>query len=235
MLEISQLDIYYGDLQALWNLSISIEEGKIITLVGSNGAGKSTVMKAITGLLKPRTGKIVFNDINIDRLPPHRIVEMGICLVPEGRRLFPEMSVLENLEVGASPKSARKNKNKNIAWVFEVFPILKSRAKQAAGTLSGGEQQMLAIGRALMSDPKMLLIDEMSLGLSPIIVQELSLVIKEINQSKKLTIVLVEQDVQMALGLSDFGYIIENGRIVGQGSSYKLLNNDKVKQAYLGC
>ena len=227
MLEINQLDVYYGDLQALWNLSIAVEKGKIITLVGSNGSGKSTVMKAITGLLKPRTGKIVFNDVNIERLPPHHIVEMGISLVPEGRRLFPEMSVLENLEVGASPKSARKNKNKNIAWVFEVFPILKSRAKQAAGTLSGGEQQMLAIGRALMSDPKLLLIDEMSLGLSPIIVQDISRVIKEISQSKKLTIVLVEQDVQLALALSDFGYIIENGRIVGQGSSYKLLNDDK--------
>jgi branched-chain amino acid transport system ATP-binding protein len=235
VLEINQLDVFYGDLQALWNLSMTIEDGKIVTLVGSNGSGKSTVMKAITGLLKSRTGEIIFNDVNISRLPPHRIVEMGICLVPEGRRLFPEMSVLENLEVGASPKSARKTRNKNIAWIYEVFPILKKRAKQAAGTLSGGEQQMLAIGRALMSDPKMLLIDEMSLGLSPIIVQELSRIIKEINQSKKLTILLVEQDVQLALALSDFGYIIENGRIVGQGSSCELLNNDKVKQAYLGC
>jgi branched-chain amino acid transport system ATP-binding protein len=234
VLEISQLDVYYGDLQVLWDLSISIEEGKIITLVGSNGAGKSTAMKAITGLIKPRTGKIVFNDVNIDRLPPHRIVEMGICLVPEGRRLFPGMSVLENLEVGASPKSARKNRDKNIVWVYEIFPILKDRAKQAAGTLSGGEQQMLAIGRALMSEPKMLLIDEMSLGLGPIIVQELSRIIKEINQSKKLTILLVEQDVQLALTLADFGYIIENGRIVDQGNSYKLLSSDKVKQAYLG-
>jgi branched-chain amino acid transport system ATP-binding protein len=235
VLEINQLDVFYGDLQALWNLSMTIEDGKIVTLVGSNGSGKSTVMKAITGLLKSRTGEIIFNDVNISRLPPHRIVEMGICLVPEGRRLFPEMSVLENLEVGASPKSARKTRNKNIAWIYEVFPILKKRAKQAAGTLSGGEQQMLAIGRALMSDPKMLLIDEMSLGLSPIIVQELSQIIKEINQLKKITILLVEQDVQLALALSDFGYIIENGRIVGQGSSCELLNNDKVKQAYLGC
>jgi branched-chain amino acid transport system ATP-binding protein len=234
VLEINQLDVFYGDLQALWNLSMTVEDGKIVTLVGSNGSGKSTVMKAITGLLKSRTGEIVFNDVNISRLPPHRVVEMGICLVPEGRRLFPEMSVLENLEVGASPKSARKTRNKNIAWIYEVFPILKKRAKQAAGTLSGGEQQMLAIGRALMSDPKMLLIDEMSLGLSPIIVQELSQIIKEINQLKKITILLVEQDVQLALALSDFGYIIENGRIVGQGSSCELLNNDKVKQAYLG-
>lgn len=235
MLEINQLDVYYGDLQALWELSFAVEEGKIITLVGSNGAGKSTVMKVIAGLLKPRNGEIVFNDVKIGRLPPHRIVEMGICLVPEGRRVFPEMRVLENLEVGASPKLARKNRNKNIDWIYEIFPILKDRAKQAAGTLSGGEQQMLAIGRALMSDPKMLLIDEMSQGLSPIVVQELSRVLKEINQSKKLTILLVEQDVKLALTLSDFGYIIENGRIVGQGSSGELLNSDKVKQAYLGC
>ncbi|OGO24689.1 MAG: branched-chain amino acid ABC transporter ATP-binding protein [Chloroflexi bacterium RBG_16_50_9] len=235
MLEINHMDVYYGDLQSLWDVSIAVVDGKIVTLVGSNGAGKSTIMKAITGLLKPRTGKIVFNKINIERLPPHNIVEMGICLVPEGRRLFSGMSVLENLEVGASPKSARKTRDKNLDWVYEIFPILKERVKQAAGTLSGGEQQMLAIGRALMSEPSLLLIDEMSLGLSPIVVQELSRVIKEINQLKKLTILLVEQDVQLALTLSDTGYVIENGRIVGHGDSRELLNSDQVKEAYLGC
>ena len=224
MLEISQLDVYYGDLQALWDVSITVDEGKIATLVGSNGAGKSTVMKAITGLLKPKAGKILFDGMRIDHLPPHRIVESGICMVPEGRRLFPGMSVLENLEVGASPKSARKIRNNTtLAWIYEVFPVLKERARQTAGTLSGGEQQMLAIGRALMSNPKLLLIDEMSLGLSPIVVQELSRIIKEINQSKKLTILLVEQDVQLALSLADKGYIIENGRIVGQGNCSELL------------
>jgi branched-chain amino acid transport system ATP-binding protein len=234
VLEVNQLDAFYGDLQALWNISIMVEAGTIATLIGSNGAGKSTVMKTISGLLKPRAGKILFDDIRIDRLPPHRIVEAGISLVPEGRRLFPGMSIRENLEVGASPKSARKIKNTTLAWIFEIFPILKERARQAAGTLSGGEQQMLAIGRALMSNPKVLLIDEMSLGLSPIVVQELSRIIKEINMYKKLTVLLVEQDVQLALSIAEKGYIIENGRIVGQGISRDLLSSEGVKEAYLG-
>lgn len=191
-------------------------------------------MKAIAGQLKLKSGKITFNNIRIDNLPPHRIVESGICMVPEGRRLFPAMSVRENLEVGASPKSARKLRNITLAWIYEIFPILKEREKQQAGTLSGGEQQMLAIGRALMSNPKLLLIDEMSLGLSPVVVQDISRVIKTINQSKKLTVLLVEQDVQLALSLADEGYIIESGRIVGQGKSSDLLNNEQVKEAYLG-
>jgi branched-chain amino acid transport system ATP-binding protein len=234
MLSVNHLDVFYGDLQALWDVSMNIEDGSIATLVGSNGAGKSTIMKSISGLLKPRAGNIIFNNIRIDKLAVHRIVDMGICMVPEGRRLFPNMSVLENLEVGASPKLARKMRNETLAWIYEVFPILKDRAKQKSGTLSGGEQQMLAIGRALMSQPKLLLIDEMSLGLSPIVVQEISRVLKEINGSKRLTILLVEQDVQLALSLADEGYIIENGRIVGQGSSGDLLRNDQVKEAYLG-
>jgi branched-chain amino acid transport system ATP-binding protein len=235
VLELRQLDAYYGDIQALWGVSMAVDEGKIMTLVGSNGAGKSTVMKAITGQLKPGRGEILFNSQRLNHLPPHRIVDLGICLVPEGRRLFPGMSVLENLEVGASPRSARKIRRETVAWVYDIFPILKDRAGQAAGTLSGGEQQMLAIGRALMSDPKMLLIDEMSLGLSPVVVQELSRILKEINREKGLTILLVEQDVQLALSLSDFGYVIENGRIVGQGRADELLNSDEVKRAYLGC
>jgi branched-chain amino acid transport system ATP-binding protein len=234
MLEISQLDAYYGDIQALWGVSMSLAEGQIATLVGSNGSGKSTIMKSITGQLKPRAGTVTFNGAQIGNLPPHRIVELGISLVPEGRRLFPGMSILENLEVGASPRSARKIKNTTLAWVYEIFPILKERSRQAAGTLSGGEQQMLAIGRALMSNPKVLLIDEMSLGLSPIVVQELSRIIKEINQLKKLTVLLVEQDVQLALSLAEKGYIIENGRIVGQGSSSELLCSNQVRESYLG-
>jgi branched-chain amino acid transport system ATP-binding protein len=234
MLSINRLDVYYGDLQALSNVSMTIEEGRIAALVGSNGAGKSTVMKSISGLLKPKAGEIFFNDVRIDSLPSHRIVDMGICMVPEGRRLFPNMSVLENLEVGASPKVARRMRNDTLAWVYKIFPILKDRFRQKAATLSGGEQQMLAIGRALMSQPKLLLIDEMSLGLSPIVVQQISQVLKEINESKKLTILLVEQDVQLALSLADMGYIIENGRIVGQGSSSDLLRSDQVKEAYLG-
>jgi branched-chain amino acid transport system ATP-binding protein len=228
------LDVFYGDLQALWDISFKIDEGKIVTLIGSNGAGKSTIMKTITGQLKPKAGKITFNNRHIDNLPPYRIVENGICMVPEGRRLFPAMNVQENLEVGASIKNARKVKNSTIAWVYEIFPVLKERARQQAGTLSGGEQQMLAIGRALMSNPKILLIDEMSLGLSPIVVQDISKIVKEINQSKKLTILLVEQDVQLALSLADEGYIIENGHVVGQGKSADLLRNKQVKEAYLG-
>jgi branched-chain amino acid transport system ATP-binding protein len=234
MLNISQINVYYGDLQALWNVSMMIEEGKIVALVGSNGAGKSTIMKSISGLLKPKAGEIIFENIHINRLPPHQIVGMGICLVPEGRRLFPNMSVLENLEVGASPRVARRMKNDTLSWIYKIFPILKERVGQKAGTLSGGEQQMLAIGRALMSQPRLLLIDEMSLGLSPIVVQEISRILKEINQTKKITILLVEQDVQMALSLADTGYIIENGRIVGQGRSAELLNDEQVKEAYLG-
>jgi branched-chain amino acid transport system ATP-binding protein len=234
VLDIRQLDVFYGDLQALWDISFKIDEGKIVTLIGSNGAGKSTIMKAITGQLKPKAGKITFNNRHINNLPPYRIVENGICMVPEGRRLFPGMNVQENLEVGASAKTARKVKNSTIAWVYEIFPVLKERARQQAGTLSGGEQQMLAIGRALMANPKMLLIDEMSLGLSPIVVQDISKILKEINQSKKLTILLVEQDVQLALSLADEGYIIENGHIIGQGKSSDLLRNEQVKEAYLG-
>jgi branched-chain amino acid transport system ATP-binding protein len=234
VLDIRQLDVFYGDLQALWDISFKIDEGKIVTLIGSNGAGKSTIMKAITGQLKPKAGKIIFNNRHINNLPPYRIVENGICMVPEGRRLFPGMNVQENLVVGASAKTARKVKNSTIAWVYEIFPVLKERARQQAGTLSGGEQQMLAIGRALMANPKMLLIDEMSLGLSPIVVQDISKILKEINQSKKLTILLVEQDVQLALSLADEGYIIENGHIIGQGKSSDLLRNEQVKEAYLG-
>ena len=235
MIEVHQIDAYYGDVQALWDVSLAVNDGKIITLIGSNGAGKSTVMKAITGQLKPKSGEILFDGNRLNTLPPHRIVDLGICLVPEGRRLFPGMSVLENLEVGASTPLARTKRGETITWVYEMFPILKDRAKQAAGTLSGGEQQMLAIGRALMSDPKMLLIDEMSLGLSPVVVQELSRILKGINREKGLTILLVEQDVQLALALSDFGYVVENGRIVGQGNADELINDDKVKRAYLGC
>ena len=234
MLDVSHLDAYYGDLQALWDVSLTIEDGRIAALVGSNGAGKSTVMKSISGLIRPKAGKIVFDGVRLDRLPAYRIVELGICMVPEGRRLFPKMSILENLEVGASPKLARKVRQDTIAWIYEVFPILKERSKQLAGTLSGGEQQMLAIGRALMSQPKLLMIDEMSLGLSPIIVQAISRVLKEINNSKKLTILLVEQNVQLALSLADVGYVIENGRIVGQGSASDLRCSEQVKEAYLG-
>ncbi len=234
MLEISHMDVSYGDLQALWDVSMTIEEGKIAALVGSNGAGKSTLMYSVSGLIKHKTGSIRFEGMRLDRMPAHQRVELGICMVPEGRRLFPQMTVLENLEVGASITKARKVRFDTLNWIYELFPILRERKKQRAGTLSGGEQQMLAIGRVLMSQPKLLLIDEMSLGLSPLLVQEISRVIKEINQARKLTILLVEQDVQLALSLADWGYIIENGRIVGEGKAEELLCSEQVREAYLG-
>jgi branched-chain amino acid transport system ATP-binding protein len=234
MLNISHINVYYGDLQALWDVSLIIENGEIVTLLGSNGAGKSTLMKTISGLLKIRTGFIDFDSIRLDRLPAHRIVELGISMTPEGRRIFPQMSVLENLEMGASINTARKVRKNTLNGIYDLFPILKERAKQMAGTLSGGEQQMLALGSALMSQPKILLIDEMSLGLSPILVQELCRVIQGINRSRKLTVFLVEQDVQLALSMAHRGYVIENGRIVDQGDAKLLLANTRIKEAYLG-
>jgi branched-chain amino acid transport system ATP-binding protein len=234
MLELSHIDVYYGDLQALWDVSLTIGDGEIVTLVGSNGAGKSTLMKTISGLLKVQSGHINFNNIRLDKLPTHHIVELGISMVPEGRRIFPQMSVLENLEMGASINTARKIRQNTINGIYDVFPILKEREKQRAETLSGGEQQMLAIGRALMSQPKMLLIDEMSLGLSPLLVQELCRVIQGINESRKLTVFLVEQDVQLALLMAHRGFVIENGRIVDQGDAKLLLNSPRIKEAYLG-
>jgi branched-chain amino acid transport system ATP-binding protein len=234
MLEVSHIDVYYGDLQALWDVSLTLGDGEIATLIGSNGAGKSTILKTISGLLKPKTGSISCDSIRLDRLPAHQIVELGICMVPEGRRLFPQMSVLENLEVGAFLRKARQVKDNTLEWVYHIFPVLKQRANQMAGTLSGGEQQMLAIGRALMSQPKLLLLDEMSLGLSPVLVQNISQVIRDINKSGAVTIFLVEQNVRLALALADRGYIMENGRILNQGDAQTLLSSESVKEAYFG-
>ena len=232
MLEISKIDVYYGDLQALWDVSLTLGDGEIVALIGSNGAGKSTTLRTVSGLLKPRSGSINYNGIRLDKLPAHSIVELGISMVPEGRRLFPEMSVLENLEVGAFFSQARKAKDKTINQVYQIFPVLKDRASQTASTLTGGEQQMLAIGRALMSQPKLLLLDEMSLGLAPLLVHSLSQVIRQISKSG-VTIFLAEQNVRMALALADRGYIMENGRIVDQGEAKLLLRSDHVKRAYL--
>jgi len=234
MLEIKDLDLFYGDLQALWGVSLSIEDGQIVTLVGSNGAGKSSIMQAVAGLIRPRAGSIVFNGIRLDKLPAHRVVDCGVCMVPEGRRLFPQMTIMENLEVGASVKTARKKRMETLDLVFSTFPILQSRSGQKAGTLSGGEQQMLAIGRALMSLPRLLLVDEMSLGLSPIAAQSIGDVIVNLNRVKNLAILLVEQDVQMALSMAQRGYIIENGRIVGKGEAKDLLCSQEIMEAYLG-
>ena len=234
MLEIKDLDVFYGDLQALWGISLSIEDGQIVTLVGSNGAGKSSIMQAVAGLIKPRAGSILFNGIRLDKLPAHRVVDCGVCMVPEGRRLFPQMTIMENLEVGASVKAARKKRMETLDLVLSTFPILEARSGQRAGTLSGGEQQMLAIGRALMSRPRLLLVDEMSLGLSPLAAQSIGDVIVNLNQTNNLAILLVEQDIQMALSMAHRGYIIENGRIVGKGEARDLLCSEEIKEAYLG-
>ena len=199
MLEIDTIDVSYGDVQALWQISLKVEDKEIVALIGSNGAGKSTVLKSISGLLKPRKGTISYDGIRLDKLRARKIVEIGICMVPEGRRLFPDMSVLENLELGAYLDRSRRTKDETINWVYEIFPILKERARQAARTLSGGEQQMLAIGRALMSQPKLLLLDEISLGLSPLLVETIYDVIKRISESRKITILAVEQNVTMIL------------------------------------
>jgi branched-chain amino acid transport system ATP-binding protein len=234
MLEVNHIDVCYGDIQALWDVSLFIRHGEIVTLVGSNGAGKSTIMKAVTGLVKLRRGTIVFEGRVLDRTPAHKTVDFGISMVPEGRRLFPEMTVLENLEVGASVQAARKSRETSLRWIYDTFPVLQKRSAQQAGTLSGGEQQMLAIGRALMAQPKLLLIDEMSLGLSPLVVQEICAVLQAVNHSRQLTICLVEQDVHLALSVANRGYIIENGRIVQEGDAGSLLSNTRIMEAYLG-
>jgi branched-chain amino acid transport system ATP-binding protein len=234
MLEVDRIDVYYGDLQALWDVSLTIRGGEIVALVGSNGAGKSTLLKTICGLLRPTRGSIRFDSLRFDKTPAHQIVERGVCIVHEGRRLFPEMSVLENLEMGAFNAKAKKKKNETIAWVYEIFPRLKERKNQTAGTLSGGEQQMIAIGRALMSQPKLLLMDEVSLGLAPLLVQNIYDVVREINTSKQITIFLVEQNVRLALEVAERGYIIETGRIVKHDRADLLLSSEDVRESYLG-
>jgi branched-chain amino acid transport system ATP-binding protein len=233
MLEVKGVSAFYGDAQALWDVSFTVNEGEIVTLIGSNGAGKSTMLKVISALLPPAKGTIKLFDTRIDQLPSHRIVELGIAHIPEGRRLWPGMSVLENLELGAYTRQARANKDKSLKWVFELFPRLAERKNQLAGTLSGGEQQMLAIGRGLLSRPKLLMLDEPSLGLAPFLVAEVFEVIKQINQ-EGVTILLVEQNVHHALELAHRGYVLETGRIVLEGKSEELLQNEHVRTAYLG-
>jgi branched-chain amino acid transport system ATP-binding protein len=233
VLRVENVDAYYLDFQALWDLSLTVEKGEIVALIGSNGAGKSSVLRTISGFLIPKKGTIAIDGVQIQKMPPQERVKLGISLVPEGRRLFPEMTVLENLELGAYIKSARKERENTTEWVFQIFPRLKDRIGQTARTLSGGEQQMLAIARGLMSRPKLLLVDEVSLGLAPIIVQNIYKTLKEINQSLNMTILLVEQNVRMALEIAHKGYVIENGRIVVQGTAQELLNSEQVKNAYL--
>ncbi len=233
MLEVHQVDVHYGDIQALWNVSFRVEDGEIVSLIGSNGAGKTTVLKTISGILSLTRGSVTIDGIRSDTIKAYQIVEQGVSLVPEGRRLFRDMTVLENLELGSYIGRSRLKKDENLKWIFQMFPVLDQRVRQLAGTLSGGEQQMLAIARGLMSEPKLLLVDELSLGLAPLIVKHIYLTLKEINRSKKMTILIVEQNVRLALEISDRGYIIENGRITGEGKGSELLKSDKVKSAYL--
>ncbi len=233
MLEIDKLDVSYGDLQALWGVSFTVYEKEIVVILGSNGAGKTTIMKTLTGLIKPTAGSIVFNGDKINRLPAHKRVRLGISLVPEGRGLFTGMSVIENLELGAYNSEARSKRKETIRLVFEMFPFLRKKLKQIAGILSGGEQQMLAIGRGLMSRPKLLVLDEPSLGLAPLMTQTIFDVIDKLNRSGT-SIILVEQNVHMSLAMANRGYIIENGRIVRHGDAKRLLHDEDISDAYLG-
>lgn len=233
MLKLESVDAYYGDLQALWNVSLQINQGELVALVGPNGAGKTTTLKVITGLIKPASGSVCFNERSLVKEPAHKIVELGISQVPEGGRAFTGLTVLENLELGGFVKNARKGKEQSLKRVFEIFPRLEERQKQMAGTLSGGERQMLAIGRGLMSQPKLLLLDEPSFGLAPILVQHMFEMIGEINR-QGVTVLLVEQNVRAALELAQRAYVIENGRIVGEGKGDALLSFESIRSAYLG-
>ena len=233
MLKIDKIDIFYGNVRALTDVSLEVPQGSIVSIIGANGAGKSTLLKTISGLLKPASGKIFFHEKSIDRMPPHQIVQLGIAHCPEGRRLWPNMSVLENLEMGAHVRPPGKTVSDDLEKVYEYFPILAKRQKQLAGCLSGGEQQMLAIGRALMAKPKLLLLDEPSLGLAPIIVEQMAEIILGIHE-KGTTIMLVEQNAFLALNMADWGYVLEVGKVVLHGIGKSLLNNDFVRKAYLG-
>jgi branched-chain amino acid transport system ATP-binding protein len=232
MLKVDNINAYYGDLQALWGVSLQVNEGELVALVGPNGAGKTTTLKVITGLLRLASGSVNFAGTNLGKNPAHKIVELGISLVPEGGRVFSGMSVLENLELGAFVLEARKVKDQSLKRVYEIFPRLEERQNQGAGTLSGGERQMLAIGRALMSRPKLLLLDEPSFGLAPILVQQMFEMIEAINK-QGMTILLIEQNVRAALELASRAYVIENGRIVGEGKGDALLSFESIRSAYL--
>lgn len=233
LLSVKDLSVYYHKVVAVKDVSIEVEEGGIITLIGANGAGKTTTLRAITGLKHLTAGEIWFGGRRIDKLPPEKINEAGIAMVPEGRRVFPQMTVMENLTMGAFLRKDKDGIEKDLENVFAHFPVLKEREKQMGGTLSGGEQQMLAMARALMSHPKLLLLDEPSLGLSPILVMEIAKIIKDIHQEGR-TIVLVEQNARLALSLADHGYVLETGNIVLQGDAKELQENKDVKKAYLG-
>ncbi len=233
MLKVEAVNLFYGAIHALHDISFHVDNGEIVTLIGANGAGKTSILHAISGLIPIKTGEIGFLDQNITKVPAHKLVGTGLVQVPEGRRVFSRMSVLENLEMGAYSRSRSDDLGKDLERVFSHFPRLKERRRQAAGTLSGGEQQMLAIGRALMSKPKMIMMDEPSMGLSPILVQEIFAIIREINASGT-TVLLVEQNAHMALSIAHRAYVLETGNIVKEGPAAELLVDDDVRKAYLG-
>jgi len=233
LLELVDVEVAYGDLPALRGISVSVEAGETLSVVGANGAGKTTMLRTISGLMRPRAGHILLDGERLDHLPSHAIVAHGVVQVPEGRKIFPSLTVLENLELGSYVPAARARRREGLQQVFALFPRLEERRRQAAGTMSGGEQQMLAIGRALMARPRVLMLDEPSLGLAPIIVKEIFRIIGEINRLGT-TVLLVEQNTRQALALSRRGYVLENGRVVLEGSGAELLGNEHVKRAYLG-
>lgn len=233
LINIEKISTFYGDLQALYEISFCIEEGEIVSIIGNNGAGKSTALNTISGVFHPKSGTINFMGNQIEKLFSHQIVELGIVQIPEARHLFPRMSILENLQLGAFVSRARMEKEKTIRYVFDLFPPLEERKYQLAGTLSGGEQQMLAIARGLMARPKLLMLDEPSLGLAPKIVKQVFEVVKQINR-EGITVLLVEQNVYYSLNISDRAYVLENGKIVMQGSGKNLLKDENVRRTYLG-
>lgn len=233
MLEIKDLEVYYDMIQAIKGVSFEVNEGEVIALIGANGAGKTTILHTITGLLSAEKGSVVFDGTDITRIPAHKIVSMGMAHVPEGRRVFANLTVLQNLKMGAYTRKDKNELEETLESVYKRFPRLKERQNQLAGTLSGGEQQMLAMGRALMSHPRLILMDEPSMGLSPIFVNEIFDIIKEVSAGGT-TVLLVEQNAKKALSISDRGYVLETGNIVLEGKADELLNNDSVKKAYLG-
>lgn len=233
MLEVNNLHVHYGTVEAIKGVSFELSAGAIVSLIGANGAGKSTILRALTGLVQPSKGEARFEDTSLVGLAPHDIVRLGMAHVPEGRRLFPKMTVLDNLKMGAYLQSNKANTRATLEMIYHHFPILQERGRQAAGSLSGGEQQMLAMARALMSRPKLLLLDEPSMGLSPIMTAEIGNVIQQIN-ALQVSIILVEQNAMLALTLAQYGYVLETGHIVMQGPAQTLLQDDGVKKAYLG-
>ena len=233
MLKVNDLIVSYGGIEALKGISLEVPDGKIVTLIGANGAGKSTLLRSIIGLVKPDSGSITYGEKQLIGLNSQQIVENGITLVPEGRRVFPNLTVLENLQIGAYLRNDKEGIAEDIRWIYDLFPRLEERSWQMAGTLSGGEQQMLAVGRALMSRPKVLMMDEPSLGLAPLIIKDIFNIIQEINR-QGMTILLIEQNANMALKIADIAYVLETGRITMTGSGRELLENPEIKAAYLG-